>query len=98
MALAARETTQRVRVFGYDDVLFFDRKFVDGAIRGAIAIRKVESVNRFKSCLLEGSSQPSGKLSVNEELHADAGSMRLTWLSRLAKSRTARMSSRSKSS
>ena len=95
---AQEKRFDEIRVFRYDDVLFFDGEVVDDPIPGVIAARKVKSVNRFKSCLSELSSQPSWKLRVNEELHADTGSMRLIWLRRLAKSSAARMSSRSRSS
>ena len=75
-----------------------DGKLDENLIGGAIGFGKVEGVSRFKSCLTQLGCEPSRELSINEKLHAEIGSMRFIWLSRLAKSSAARMSSRSRSS
>lgn len=73
-----------IRVFGHYHPRVSGREFVDLGVGSTIAVGQVERVEHVVACVAQPVGHPAGKLRVNQEVHARVGSVRLTWLNRVA--------------
>lgn len=67
-----------VRILGDDNASIVVRSADDLSIRGAVALRQVQRVQRVVSRLLKPTREPARQLSIDEKLHDAACSMRFT--------------------
>lgn len=97
-ATPARVSNHEVSVFADDDTILAARQRGDVGIPRPILLGQVERMQNIVPACVQPARQSSRQLRIDDEPHAANGSMRLVCVTRAAKARAARMSSRVRSS